>query len=123
MMIYKQGFPAGTPQDEAISAAQARAVELAADDPSCDGSIVETEVIQSDEHAAAGEYLVRVLIGPDDRPTIDPLEARRAELLAELADVEAMRGALGRDVDPQLLAQALGHALGQALAAGQGGLA
>lgn len=120
MMIYKQGFAAGTPESDAIGAAQARACELAADDPTCDGSVVETDIIRTDDHTAAGEYLVRVLCGPDDRPKVDPLEARRAELLAELADLEAMRGALGRDVDPQLLAQALGQALGQVLGGGQG---
>lgn len=92
MMIYKQGFPAETPHARAIQAATEAALALAEADPTLDGSIVETDIIQSDEHAAAGEYLVRLLLGPDDRPKPDPIEQRRQELLAELASLDAIQG-------------------------------
>jgi hypothetical protein len=121
--IYKHGFPASTPHDEAIAMATEGALALAAGDPTLDGSIVETEIVQTDAHTEAGEYLVRLLLGPDTRPKEDPIEQRRRELLAELADLEAMRGALGRDIDPQLLADALGQALGHALRDTGGSLA
>ncbi|GIH29099.1 hypothetical protein Aph01nite_74090 [Acrocarpospora phusangensis] len=88
MHIYKHGFPASVPRQTAIEQASAAALALAAEDPTLDGSIISADILETDAHREAGEYLVRVVLGPDDRPVADPLEARRAELLAELAELE-----------------------------------
>jgi hypothetical protein len=93
--IYKIGFSASTPSDDARAAALEQVRDLDQDD------VLDIGIIETDEHKAAGEYLVRVVtgqpepdlepepqIGPSD-PLVDQLMAEREQLLARLDDIDA----------------------------------
>ncbi|MGW5259703.1 hypothetical protein ACWEQG_01930 [Microbispora sp. NPDC004025] len=91
--IYKIGFPADTPRDEAEAAAREQVRQLDQDD------VLEIGIVQTDEHQAAGEYLVRIVTGqpepetpaePEpDGPAVTQLAAERQQLLARLAELDA----------------------------------
>lgn len=61
--IYNEGFPLTTPFDEAMQTALTHAREQG-----IEGELVKKERIQTDEHTAAGEYLVRLYFSNDDDP-------------------------------------------------------
>ena len=93
--IYKYGYPADTDREEA-KAETLRAIRANGDtDPVLD----EPSIIETDEHKAAGEYLVRIRTGqpepetpPDPQPAQAPVEqlaAEREQLLARLAELDA----------------------------------
>ncbi|MEU8274903.1 hypothetical protein AB0C08_11315 [Microbispora bryophytorum] len=89
--IYKIGFPAERPQDDAKSEALAHVRRSDSDD------VLEIGIIQADEHKAAGEYLVRIVTGQPEPelqpepsgPPADQLAAEREQLLARLAEIDA----------------------------------
>ena len=93
--IYKIGFSAGTSHDDARAAALEHVHALDQDD------VLEIGIIETDEHKAAGEYLVRVVTGhpepepePEPQavpasPLVDQLVAEREQLLARLDDIDA----------------------------------
>ncbi|MEV0993406.1 hypothetical protein [Nonomuraea sp. NPDC050202] len=55
--IYKHGFPAATPYEEAMDTALEAARGL--------GRPLSAEIVQTPEHEAAGEFLVKVLLVTD----------------------------------------------------------
>ncbi len=58
VLVHKHGFPAGTSETAALTAAR-----LAARTAMPLGEILSEEIVQSPEHEAAGEFLVRVTMG------------------------------------------------------------
>lgn len=58
--VWKQGFPADTPHEQAIEVARQAALQ---EHP---GDVLAEEIIQTPEHEAAGEFLVRIVIGRPD---------------------------------------------------------
>lgn len=52
--IYKRGFPAATPREQAMDEALAAARTY--------GQPLSAEIVETDEHRAAGEFLVKVLL-------------------------------------------------------------
>nr|WP_062336207.1 hypothetical protein [Herbidospora sakaeratensis] len=66
MHTHKQGFPSGTPHGLAIAAATEAAQRFVGDGE----QVLAAEVMeQSPEHEEAGEFLVRVEIGPLTSPS------------------------------------------------------
>lgn len=57
-LIHKHGFPASTPWEDAQPVAIAKALEIAGG-----GDVLAVERVQTPEHEAAGEYLVKVVVG------------------------------------------------------------
>ncbi|MEV4059736.1 hypothetical protein [Nonomuraea dietziae] len=58
--VHKQGFPASTPHAQALEDAERAAAAY--------GTAISAEVIETPEHQAAGEFLVKVLLIPAFKP-------------------------------------------------------
>jgi hypothetical protein len=56
--IWKQGFPVSTPEEDAVSQA-IDAVRKSGES----GEIISTEILQSEAHKKAGEFLVKLCLG------------------------------------------------------------
>lgn len=91
--IYKHGFPSEKDREEATSET------LAAIRASGDHDLVleEASIIETDDHKAASEYLVRIVTGqpepePGPEPGPDPLVIEREQLRARLAEIDAELG-------------------------------
>jgi len=95
--IYKFGFPAIKDRDEAAMEALA-AIRAGGDE---DPILQEASIVETEDHRAAGEYLVRIVTGhpePEPEPVMitepGPGE-RRQELLAQMHAIQAELDQLG----------------------------
>ena len=61
--VYMEGFPTGTPYKEAVVTATEHAREQG-----FEGLVLDDERIETDEHKAAGEFLVKLQFGEEDPP-------------------------------------------------------
>jgi hypothetical protein len=62
--VYQQGFPSATPHEQALDTALVAAAGL--------GQPLSAEIVQTPEHEAAGEFLVKVLLLREGRGEVSP---------------------------------------------------
>lgn len=65
--IYSEGFPLDTPRKTAINLATQHALEQG-----IEGVVIEWQILQTPEHEANNEFVVKLWFSTDTEPTGDP---------------------------------------------------